>query len=220
MKLKDIERKLKSEQEGKSVPEVYSKVSKAPLNKLLSGETPVRAFQKQLVMRLLIFVLVIFLVAAIGLSAMWLTPAESNGKPDCYASITVSGDSGEMRIGLILSGGKKIMTTVVEVANGKTQIQPIVSHSAQIGDFIKPKSGDKVRVELLSNAPYALTDSMRFIVGELEYIYSGVAFDMSTTANSATTRSSVTQYIKACKGEIADDAKLEDIIKAYSVLFA
>lgn len=65
MKLRDIEKKLRREQESKTVPEVYARASKAPLNKLLSGETPARAFQKQLVMRLLVIVLALFLVAAI-----------------------------------------------------------------------------------------------------------------------------------------------------------
>lgn len=67
MKLKDIEKNLKKEQDCKSVPDVYARASKAPLNKLLTGETPARAFQKQVVMNLLIFVLIIFLVMAIEL---------------------------------------------------------------------------------------------------------------------------------------------------------
>ena len=35
MKLKDIEKNLKKEQDCKSVPDVYARASKAPLNKLL-----------------------------------------------------------------------------------------------------------------------------------------------------------------------------------------
>jgi len=112
MRLKDIEKKLRREQESKTVPEVYARASRAPLNKLLSGETPARAFQKQLVMRLLVIVLALFLVAAIGLSAMWLAPSNGGSTPDCYACITVSGDGGELRIGLILRSGRNIASAV------------------------------------------------------------------------------------------------------------
>ena len=163
MRLKDIEKKLKREQESKTVPEVYARASRAPLNKLLSGETPARAFQKQLVIRLLVIVLALFLVAAIGLSAMWLAPSNGGSTPDCYACITVSGDGGELRIGLILRSGRNIVTAVEEVTSGKLNTKPIVSHSSQIKDFIKPNKGDKVRVSLISNASAALTDGMRFI---------------------------------------------------------
>ncbi len=216
MRLKDIEKKLKREQESKTVPEVYARASRAPLNKLLSGETPARAFQKQLVIRLLVIVLALFLVAAIGLSAMWLAPSNGGSTPDCYACITVSGDGGELRIGLIL----RSVTAVEEVTSGKLNTKPIVSHSSQIKDFIKPNKGDKVRVSLISNASAALTDGMRFIVNELEYIYSGAEFDMITDANNAQTKTEVVEYITACGGRIEVGASADEIIKTYAALFA
>ncbi len=220
MRLKDIEKKLRREQESKTVPEVYARASRAPLNKLLSGETPARAFQKQLVMRLLVIVLALFLVAAIGLSAMWLAPSNGGSTPDCYACITVSGDGGELRIGLILRSGRNIVTAVEEVSSGKLNTKPIVSHSSQIRDFIKPNKGDKVRVSLISNASAALTDGMRFIVNELEYIYSGAEFDMITDANNAQTKTGVVEYITACGGRIEVGASADEIIKTYAALFA
>ncbi len=220
MRLKDIEKKLRREQESKTVPEVYARASRAPLNKLLSGETPARAFQKQLVMRLLVIVLALFLVAAIGLSAMWLAPSNGGSTPDCYACITVSGEGGELRIGLILRSGRNIVTAVEEVSSGKLNTKPIVSHSSQIKDFIKPNKGDKVRVSLISNASAALTEGMRFIVNELEYIYSGAEFDMITDANNAQTKTGVVEYITACGGRIEVGASADEIIKTYAALFA
>ena len=53
MKLKDIEKGLKSEQNSQQVPDVLQRAKKAPINRLLDGQTPLKAFDKQTAVRLL-----------------------------------------------------------------------------------------------------------------------------------------------------------------------
>ena len=218
MKFKDIEKKLKREQESVNVPDVYANVSNAPLNKLLEGETPARAFQKRVAQSLLIAVLVIFIVVTIGLSAMWLSSGNDAKAPDCYASVTVENGDGLKRIGIVF-GGRNIITTVVEMKNSQVNTSPIVSHSSQISDFIEPKVNDKVRVELLSANGVKISDVSRIISDELEVLYRGVKFDMSTVANLSDTRARVSDYIIACGGEIDGVASAKTIIEVYASLF-
>lgn len=219
MKFKDIEKKLKREQEQKTIPDVYARVSQSPLNKLLLGETPARAFQKRAVMSLLLIVLVLFLGVAIGLSAMWLSPADTKGAPDCYVAVTVNSEAGDMRLGLVMSGGRSIVKCVVEENNGAFNKQPIVSYKSRISDFISPKSGDKVSISILSTNSALIADCARFISNELETVYNGVSFTMSTDADSAHIRADLTEYILACGGSAADGADNKTLIQAYADLF-
>ena len=73
---------------------------------------------------------------------------------------------------------------------------------------------------MLFRSSAALTDGMRFIVNELEYIYSGAEFDMITDANNAQTKTGVVEYITACGGRIEVGASADEIIKTYAALFA
>lgn len=219
MKLKDVENKLKREQEGAPVPDVYARASKAPLNKLLTGETPAKAFQRQTVTALLAAVLVIFLVIAIGLSAMWLSPKAAPTGADCYVCVVVQREEGASRIGLIMDG-KNVSVAVVEQTDGVVNTSPVKSHTSRISDLIEAKAGDKVSVEILYSNSSVLSDSVRTTVDELELLYYGKAFEMKTLSNSADTRVRTKEYISLCGGQVEDGATAEDLIKAYLSLFA
>ncbi len=220
MKLKDIEKNLKKEQDCKSVPDVYARASKAPLNKLLTGETPARAFQKQVVMNLLIFVLIIFLVMAIGLSAMWLTPKTEAAVAECYVCVTVESEGGIDKVGIVFNESKMAIVTVAEQTNGSFNTSPLVVHSLLFDDFISPKVNDKVSVEFLCGKSLAINDIVRTVVNELEILYNGKVFEMTTSANSSQIRTHIKDYISACSGSTADGESVDELIKTYTELFA
>ena len=44
MKLKDIEKSLKKEHDGAKVPDVMRRAQKAPINRLLDGQRPLKAY--------------------------------------------------------------------------------------------------------------------------------------------------------------------------------
>lgn len=146
MKLKDIEKNLKSEHSEKGVPDVYARVKKAPLNKLLDGETPIRAFQKQLVIRLLVIVLLLFTVVGICLGALWVTTPASPSLPQCTVTITVVGDSGVDRYVVRVKNDYDIIGVTAEVLDGVELENPTSEVYPHISDFISPKAGDKVTV--------------------------------------------------------------------------
>ena len=70
MKIRDIKNNLKNEHDEKSVPDVFSRAKKAPINRLLTGEEPLRAFDKTTAVRLLWIALALLLVCALAFSAL------------------------------------------------------------------------------------------------------------------------------------------------------
>lgn len=88
MKIKDIEKNLKKESEQVPVPDVYARVKRAPINRLLSD--PVHAFQRKMVMRILMFAFVIAIVVVIGFAAIWLMPNTASQEEYGYVRVAVN----------------------------------------------------------------------------------------------------------------------------------
>lgn len=218
MKLKDIEKNLKRENDVTSVPDVYARASKAPLNKLLTGETPARAFQKRLVMSLLIFVIFIFLTLAVGLSAIWLTPAKSPSSPNCYVAITVSREDGNERIGVLMNGEKSISCIVAEMTAGVVNTEPNVSHSLRISEFISAQSGDKVSVGVISADRTLANGVVKTLREELNLAYGEKDFEVAYSINLPSTRDELASYLRQC-GYQTETGGADELIKAYAVLF-
>ena len=70
MKLKDIEKSLKREHDGTQVPDVMKRAQKAPINKLLDGQRPLRAFDKQTAVRVLWIVMALAVTALLCFGAL------------------------------------------------------------------------------------------------------------------------------------------------------
>ena len=91
MKIKDIEKNLKKESEQVVVPDVYARVKRAPINRLLSD--PVHAFQRKMVNRMLFIAFAIAIVAVIALSAIWLMPTKPGEEEYGYVRVSVGEDA-------------------------------------------------------------------------------------------------------------------------------
>lgn len=81
MKYKDLETKIRTEADGIDVPNVYSRVRKAPINSLLDGEAPRKAFRKRLAVMLLVLTLAIFAVMSLTLFAFAFRPRSDKAPP-------------------------------------------------------------------------------------------------------------------------------------------
>ncbi|MBR4801097.1 MAG: hypothetical protein IK048_05480 [Clostridia bacterium] len=119
MKIKDIEKNLKKEGERVVVPDVYARVKKAPINRLLSD--PVHAFQSKMVMRMLFFTVAILLVVAISVSAIWLTPDQTSEVEFGYLRITVNGDT---VYGFAVDSEGTVLAALTEKTNGADAYVP------------------------------------------------------------------------------------------------
>lgn len=92
MKFKDIEKNLKKESENIVVPDVYNSIKATPIHRLLTGETPIQAFKKELAIRVIIFSIVILIVAFFTFATMALLKPNTTVGPDSYVSFNVAGE--------------------------------------------------------------------------------------------------------------------------------
>ena len=109
MKIKDIEKNLKKESETIAVPDVYARVKRAPINRLLSD--PVHVFRHKMVMRMLVFACIILLVAALGCSAILLAPSRVTSEEFGYVRVVVNG---ETVYGFVVNDAGNVLATITE----------------------------------------------------------------------------------------------------------
>lgn len=151
MRIKDIEKSLKKEHDSSSVPDVLKRAQKAPINRLLDGQRPLRAFDKNTAVRVLWTVLALALAALICLGTLgimgdgdraalycnYLHVRVENGDESTEFGIVVGEDNGRRRVRQ--GKGKR------RVCRAKSQQGGYTIQNA-IDDVYRPNTGDKVYV--------------------------------------------------------------------------
>lgn len=212
MKIKDIEKNLKKESESIKVPDVYHRAKKAPINKLLSD--PVHAFRRGLVVGMLVFVLAIFLVVALGLSALWLTPSRVSDEE--YGYVRVSASSGDV-YGFAVDKSGTVLAAIKEKSGGVDSCEVIsaaIDKSVEnaINDVYVANATDEVVVSAqFDTQSIASQMSQKIAVS----IRAQGAANVTSRANDSTTRASLIAYVDARVGDEEVGASLEDIVRAY-----
>lgn len=150
MKLKDIEKSLKNEQKQMGIPDVLARSKKAPINRLLDGQTPLRAFNKPMASRLL-WCAMILLVAIILCVAVYMLMPQNVASPTLgYLSVTIKSGESEDRYGLVVDEDLSVLVVVHE--EGDVQSLPGVVHTSNntleiaLKELYSAKSADKACV--------------------------------------------------------------------------
>lgn len=150
MKLKDIEKSLKNEQKQMGVPDVLARSKKAPINRLLDGQTPLRAFNKPLASRLLWCAMILLVTTILCFAVFMLLPQKSQGVNYGYMSVTIESGSDIDRYGIVADDDLQVAIVVHETLNGEENywVVNIESNSLEsaINELYIAKSIDKVRV--------------------------------------------------------------------------
>lgn len=221
MKLKDLEKKLKKEHEQIRVPDVYSRAKLAPINRLLTGETPAQAFQKHLAIRLLFVVMVLLAVSLIALTAYGMNKNNSRGSvvSDAYCSVTVTNNGESVRYGLVFDSTKAVKYVVNEsdrtVINGDGNMTLINAISA----LYVAKTGDEVVVVTQSDVMAYAREIAVIVCGELSARYEegDVKTITSTDANGADKLITV-NFVNGVLGE--DKVTVNDSLAAITYNYA
>ncbi|MCQ2409080.1 MAG: hypothetical protein MJ068_00890 [Clostridia bacterium] len=143
MKIKDIEKCLKKENDKVIVPDVLDTVKATPINRLLTGETPVQAFKKQLAMQLLIITVGIVIVAFVAFAALaFVNPKDTIG-PDAYCSFNISG-SESLRYGMVIGADGTVKLLVKETTGEALEQYTGYELKSCIESIYTPSSMDKV----------------------------------------------------------------------------
>lgn len=152
MNFKDIKKSLKEEHSSSAVPDVLSRAKKAPINKLLSGQAPLKAFDKALVVRVLWVAMLVLLVGVIAFFALAILPSGSQNATLAYVKIEVETDEETCVFGFITSGDN-MLACVLEARDGavvKEKLTPgKTSVQNAITDVYDYNSANKVSISVI-----------------------------------------------------------------------
>lgn len=156
MRLKDIEGKLKSEHNSQTVPDVLQRAKKAPINKLLDGQTPLKAFDKHTAVRLLWCVMLLLVTAVLATFAIAMIP---DGAKDevavCYVNVKVESGGETVVYGIVVENYETVSEFVKERQNQTVIAQNLqkrgYSLDSAINDVYEQKEGDRITICVLGN---------------------------------------------------------------------
>ena len=219
MKIKDIKNNLKNEHDEKSVPDVFSRAKQAPINRLLTGEEPLRAFDKTTAIRLLWIALALLLVCALAFSALALMQDNKPAPTQSYVRLSIESGDKTIVYGFVISD-ETVTVCTLERDGEDTPFSNVGKQGEDIKNAInevyKVKNGDKVRVYVIgdvnstsSKLASALTASLR------SSVQSGDEVTISYVVNDATVKGELISLLSLEQGSDADE-----IAKAYFEKFA
>jgi len=215
MKFKDIEKNLKREQEKNSVPDVFDKAAGAPLNKLLSGETPSKLFNRRAATLMLCLVLALVLIISVALFALTVSADEPVEISDCYVAINVERGGANTRYGLIIGEDYKVLLCKLELENDALKTPPIVCANKPIKEFITLNYGDKVSIYAVCKENERAADVAVFAARSL---MGGFLADVPVIEqNESKALDNLKEYMRLC-GFDAEDASHEKLVEAYMEL--
>lgn len=151
MRIKDIEKSLKKEHDSSSVPDVLKRAQKAPINRLLDGQRPLRAFDKNTAVRVLWTVLALALAALICLGTLGIMGGGDKAVLRCnYLHIRVENGDESVEFGIVVGEDDGVVLCVKEKENGVFVGQNLnkggYTLQNAINDVYRSNTGDKVYV--------------------------------------------------------------------------
>ena len=154
MRLKDIEGQLKNEHNSQAVPDVLQRAKKAPINKLLDGQAPLKAFDKHTAVRLLWCVMLLLVTAVLATFAIAMIP---DGAKDevavCYVNLKVESNGETVVYGIVVENYETVSVFVKERQNQTVIAQNLqkrgYSLESAINDVYEQKEGDRITICVL-----------------------------------------------------------------------
>ena len=200
MKIKDIESKLKNEQKSQNIPDVLQRAKKAPINRLLDGQTPLRAFDKQTAVRLLWCAMFLLVAAVLAIWAGATIPDGGQGKASlAYVRIIVVSEDETTEYGIVTEDFERVAALVQEKQNDTLVCQNLQKN----GYNVEPKEGDRITICVVSNTvPNGFVDGVKAA-------FSADGIEVSTSENDSAT-------IATLRSLVGDDrADVDTLIKKY-----
>ena len=155
MKLKDIEKSLKKEHDGAKVPDVMRRAQKAPINRLLDGQRPLKAFDKHTAVRVLWIVMALAVTALLCFGALGIMGNGGGDKVPCaYVRVSIENGGEITEYGIVIEGVENVALFVLEKKDG-VKMQDLqksgISLKNAINEVYQVKNGDKVSICVVSS---------------------------------------------------------------------
>lgn len=156
MKLKDIEKSLKKEHDGAKVPDVMRRAQKAPINRLLDGQRPLKAFDKQTAVRVLWLVMALAVTALLCFGALGIMGNGGGDKVPCaYVRVSVENGGEITEYGIVIEGVQNVSLFVLEKSGSTSPMKDLqksgISLKNAITEVYQVKNGDKVSICVVSS---------------------------------------------------------------------
>ena len=154
MRLKDIEGQLKNEHNSQTIPDVLQRAKKAPINKLLDGQTPLKAFDKHTAVRLLWCVMLLLVTAVLATFAIAMIPDGARDEVAvCYVNVKVESNGETIEYGIVVENYETVSVFVKERQNQIVIAQNLqkrgYSLDSAILDVYEQKEGDRITICVL-----------------------------------------------------------------------
>ncbi len=219
MKIRDIKNNLKTEHDEKSVPDVFSRAQQAPINRLLTGEEPLRAFDKTTAVRLLWIALALLLVCALAFSALALMQDNKPAPAQSYVRLSVESEGKTIIYGFVISD-ESVTVCTLERDGEDTPFSNVGKQGENIKYAIKDvyqvKDDDKVRVCVIGeDRNTALQLATALVSAIRDGMQSGEEAVVSYSINDATVKSEIATLLS-----LEQSATADQIAKAYFEKFA
>lgn len=223
MNKKDIEKQLLNEHSSIKVPDVFPKVKKAPLNKLLTGETPLQVFKKQFAISMLALTTVIFIIATVALAALILSPVPNEivQSSNSYVSIVVTKqDSSVTRYGFVVDTKGDLIIAEKEEEGGVVVLERLEIKNNNIEDTIESvvliSMGDSILISTQNvNSQIAYNLKNNALSG-IRSNSGSANFIVNTTTNDTQTINYLVQLINSKSNEhVSAEDNLGDLIGCY-----
>lgn len=219
MKIKDIKNNLKNEHDEKSVPDVFSRAKQAPINRLLTGEEPLRAFDKTTAVRLLWIAVALLLVCALAFSALALMQDNKPAPSQSYVRLSVESEGKTIVYGFVISD-ESVTVCILERDGEDTPFSNVGKQGENIkyaiNEVYQAKNDDKVRVCVIGeDRSTALRLATALVSTIRDGMQNGEEATVSYSINDATVKSELASLLS-----IELDATADRIAKAYFEKFA
>ncbi len=219
MKIKDIKNNLKNEHEEKSVPDVFSRAKQAPINRLLTGEEPLHAFDKTTAIRLLWIALALLLVCALAFSALALMQDNKPAHTQSYVRLSVERGGEIIVYGFVISD--ETVTVCILERNGEDTPFSNVGKQGEdvknaITEVYQVKNGDKVQVCVIGDVNSASSKlASALVLSVRNSVRNGDDVDVSCLVNDASVKGELISLLS-----LGQDSDADEIAKAYFEKFA
>lgn len=222
MKLKDIEKSLKNEQGQIGVPDVLARAKKAPINRLLEGQTPLKAFNKSFASRLLWCATLLLVSVILCVAVYALLPKKSGTVCYGYVSIRIENADCIERYGLVVKDDASIALVVKENGN-ESDLPKIVAVASEdinyaIKEFYTAKQGDKVSICVFFDKTEYTRALVESVSVALDSCLLEIGVQNGVSVKNADNNAKV-ELVEFIGGGVGSTQSIGEIVDAYYVKF-
>ena len=164
------------------------------INRLLDGQTPLKAFDKQTAVRLLWCAMLLLVTAVFAIGAIALIPKGEREQVElCYVNIRIESEGEITTYGMVVEDCETVAVFVLEKQNAEVVARDMQKKGDYvenaINDVYQAKSGDKVLICVLCNNDAGVLSTL------VTSVFEGKGIDVKSTADTSQARADLKAFV-------------------------